>query len=98
MDKINIKYVKISELIPSDYNPRKASKEDAHQLKKSIEKFGLVDPIIVNSSPSRKNIVIGGHFRLRVAKEIGLVEVPVVFTEIPNEKKEKEWELRDKNQ
>lgn len=50
MQDIKIVKVKIKDLRPAEYNPRKASKEEWGQLKTSIENFGLVDPIIVNSN------------------------------------------------
>ena len=81
--------VKIGELKPSPYNPRKWSEKAIADLTKSIKEFGLVDPIIVNSAPERKNIVIGGHFRLKIAKDMGFKEMPVVYVSIPDIKKEK---------
>ena len=48
----------------------------------------------MNGSPARLNTVIGGHFRLEVAKELGLQTVPVVYLDIPDAKKEKELNLR----
>lgn len=86
--------VPINELIPSDYNPRHWSKDQIHNLKVSLEKFGLVDPIIANSAPDRKNIVIGGHFRLKIAKQLGFIDVPVVYVNIPDVETEKELNLR----
>ncbi len=91
---INIEYIDINLLNPSAYNPRKHDKESEEQLKQSIERFGLVDPLIVNSSPERNNIVIGGHFRLKVAKQLGIDKVPVVYVDIPDIEKEKELNLR----
>ncbi|QQS44712.1 ParB N-terminal domain-containing protein [Candidatus Roizmanbacteria bacterium] len=49
---------------------------------------------MVNSSPNRKDIVIGGHFRLEIAKQLRYTEVPVVYVNIPDEDKEKELNLR----
>src|SRR3989344_3565471 len=92
--KLNIVYVPIRELKPSEYNPRKISKESMEQLKESIKRFRMVDPIIVNSAPTRKDVVIGGHMRLRGAKELGLKEIPVVYVNIPDIKQEKELNLR----
>ena len=92
--KLHIAYVPISKLKPSEYNPRKISKESLEQLKVSISRFQMVDPIIVNAAPNRRNIVIGGHMRLRGAKELGFKEIPVVFVNIPNLAQEKELNLR----
>lgn len=91
---INITYIPISDLKPAEYNPRKASDEEHKQLKKSMKKFGLVDPIIVNNNEKRKNIIIGGHFRCRVAKDLGIEKAPVVYVDIPEIEKEKELNLR----
>lgn len=86
--------VPINELIPADYNPRKHDDVASEQLKQSILRFGLVDPVISNSSPERKNIIIGGHFRWEVARELGYETVPVVYVDIPDLEKEKELNLR----
>ena len=94
MSSLKIQTILISELKPSVYNPRKWSKGATDQLKESIQRFGLVDPILVNGAQNRMNIVIGGHFRLKVAKELGLNHVPVVYVDIPDEAKEKELNVR----
>ena len=86
--------VPINELRGSEYNPRKHSKEQADQLKESIRRFGLVDPIIANSATERKSVVIGGHFRLEVSKEMGFKTVPVVYVNISDLNKEKELNVR----
>ena len=86
--------VSINDLISPDYNPRKWNQEQIKSLKESIKRFGLVDPIIANSAPERKNIVIGGNFRLNIAKQLGFKEVPVVYLNIPDIEKEKELNLR----
>jgi DNA modification methylase len=96
MDKQNIKIIEvpINELRASEYNPRKHSKEQSDQLKESIKRFGMVDPVICNSAPERKNIIIGGHFRTEIAKELGMTTVPVVYVQIADINKEKELNLR----
>lgn len=93
-NKLKIYYLQINSLRPSEYNPRKISKEAMEQLKESIKRFQMVDPIIVNSAPNRKNIVIGGHMRLRAAKELGFKEIPVVYVHIPDVEKERQLNLR----
>lgn len=96
MTKNNLKivYLPVTALKPSEYNPRKWSKDDLEQLKESIKRFGQVDPLIINSNPKRKNVLIGGHFRLVALKELGYTEVPVVEVNIPDIEKEKELNLR----
>lgn len=93
-NKISIINVPVNELLAAEYNPRKWDEAAVANLKESIKRFGLVDPIIVNSAPGRRNIVIGGHFRLKVAKDLGYKEMPVVYINIPDIEKEKELNLR----
>jgi DNA modification methylase len=96
---LKIEYVSIDSLSSPDYNPRVWSEENTKQLKESISKFGIVDPILVNNAPERKGIVIGGNFRMKVFKELGITEVPVVHITIADIEKEKELCLRlNKNQ
>jgi DNA modification methylase len=83
---LKIEYVSIDILVVNDKNPRKWTKEQKDALKESITKFGTVDPILVNAHKDRTNIVIGGHFRLEVCKELGYKEVPVVFLNLTSEK------------
>lgn len=57
---MEIEQIKITDLKPAEYNPRKISSEELSKLTNSIEEFGLVDPIIINL----KNMnIIGGHQR-----------------------------------
>lgn len=93
-NKLSITQVAINNLKLADYNPRKWSEETVKQLTESVKRFGLVDPFIVNSAENRKDIVIGGHFRLKIAKYLGFTEVPVVYLDIPDLEKEKELNLR----
>ena len=92
--ELMVKYVPLTSLRPAGYNARRWDKQAAEQLKKSVQTFGVVDPLIVNSAPSRSNVVIGGHFRLSVLKELGFKEVPVVYVNIPDIEREKELNLR----
>ena len=72
---MRIKKRKIKELIAAEYNPRKINKIQEQDLKDSLTRFGLVDPIIINKNKERKNIVIGGHQRLRVWADLGNTEI-----------------------
>ncbi len=81
----------ISDLKPAPYNPRKWSDKETADLTKSIERFDLADPIIIN----KNNTVIGGHFRLKILKEKGVTEVDVRVPERElTEAEEKELNIR----
>lgn len=71
---MNIQKIRIEELKPAEYNPRKDLKpedEEYQKIKKSLIEFGYVAPIIVNLDMT----VIGGHQRLKVLKELGYTEI-----------------------
>lgn len=92
--ELQVHTVRIDQLNPAPYNPRKWSESATEQLRESIQRFNLVDPILCNNAKGRENIVIGGHFRLKVAKDLGITEVPVVYVTIPELEREKELNLR----
>ena len=83
----------INSLIFAEYNPRQLTKDQYQNLKDSISRFGLVDPIIVNKNKERKNIIIGGHQRVKVAKDMEIDFVPVLEVDLTYEK-ERELNIR----
>ena len=77
-----------ADLLPADYNPRKDLKPgdaEYEKLKRSIEQFGYVEPVIWNKVTGR---VVGGHQRLKVLIDMGITEVECVVVEM-DESKEK---------
>jgi hypothetical protein len=80
--------VKVGDLNPADYNPRKIKPEVMARLKKGIEEFGVVEPLVVNQD----NTLIGGHMRLRAATELGIDEVPCFRVDV-DKKREKALNL-----
>lgn len=77
----------------AEYNPRQITEAQFNELKDSIQKFGFVEPIIANNNSERKNIVIGGHQRLRVAEFLNMPKVPVVYVDL-DEDSERELNIR----
>lgn len=80
--------MKLEDIIPAEYNPRVTLVEGSTEyeaLKNSIERFGLVDPLIVNK---RNNVLVGGHQRYNVLKASGAAEAEVVLVDL-NEEDEK---------
>ena len=90
---MKITLVKINNLNPAEYNPRQISNKQYEDLKASMEKFGCVDPIIININPERLNVVIGGHQRLRILRELGADKVPTVSVNL-SEEDERELNVR----
>ena len=80
---------KSSDIIFAEYNPRQLTKDQYNNLKDSLKRFGLVDPLIINKNKKRKNILVGGHQRLKIAREIGMDNIPCVEVDLSlNEEKE----------
>ncbi len=83
---MQIEKLKTELLIPADYNPRKDLKPgdpEYEKLKRSIEQFGYVEPVIWNRTTSH---VVGGHQRLKVLLDMGITEVECVVIEMDEEK------------
>ena len=93
-EKLKVEYVSLSEIKPNEYNPKMMTEKQANDLKKSIEKFGIVDPLIVNSAENRKGFIIGGHQRYRIYQQLKFDKVPVVYVNEPDLEKEKELCVR----
>ena len=89
----NIIQKPIDSLIFAEYNPRQLSDDQYKHLKDSISRFGLVDPIIINKNKDRKGIIIGGHQRVKVARTMGIKEVPCVEIDLDYDK-ERELNVR----
>jgi ParB-like chromosome segregation protein Spo0J len=98
MGNLKIKEWEVEKLINAEYNPRVLKEHQFKQLKDSIERFGLVDPILVNVNKDRHGIIIGGHQRTFVAQSMGMKTVPAIELNLTLEK-EKELNIRmNKNQ
>ena len=78
----------INDLKAAEYNPRKdlqPTDEEYKHIKNSIEQFGYIEPVIVNE---RNNVIIGGHQRTKVLKDLGYSEIDCIFVNL-NEPEEK---------
>jgi DNA modification methylase len=79
---MNIQKIKVDRLNPAAYNPRKelkAGDTEYEKLKRSIQEFGYVEPVIWNKITGN---VVGGHQRLTVLKDLGHDEVDCVIVEL----------------
>jgi len=76
----------IDTLLPADYNPRKdlkAGDPEYEKLKRSIEQFGYVEPVIWNKATER---IVSGHQRIKVLREMGLESLDCVVVELSEER------------
>ena len=71
--ELNIEYVDMDLVKPSDKNPRTHTKEQVQQIADSMCKFGWVNPILVDENYE----IIAGHGRLMAGKLLGYTKVPI---------------------
>lgn len=90
---LEINWLDPNEINVAEYNPRKITPKKKKELRDSMVKYGLREPLKVNMYEGRENVLISGHQRLKIAKELGMDLVPVTFEFLPLED-EKEMNLR----
>jgi len=71
--------MKVADLKPAPYNPRKITGKALEYLTESLRRFGLVQPIIVNE---RSGHVVGGHQRVKALEKLGTEETDVVVVNL----------------
>lgn len=73
--KLKVDYIPIEQLKPYEKNAKIHTPEQIEQIKKSIQEFGMNDPIGIWGED---NLIVEGHGRLQACKELGMKEVPVI--------------------
>jgi len=76
------KKIKLSEVKPSEYNPRTISEKDYNNLKKSVKSFGILRPLVINK---RTGNLISGHQLLKVLTEEKIEETEAIFLDLTEE-------------
>ena len=82
--KLNMQEVALSWLKPADYNPRldlKPGDPEYEKIKRSIEEFTLVDPIVANQDGT----IISGHQRYKVLRDLGYTHADVSLVDLDKE-------------
>jgi hypothetical protein len=71
----------VSELIEmfAGYNPRKIAADEFAGLRRSLRRFGPVEPVVVNRRTRR---IVGGHQRIKAAKAEGWESFPVIWVDL----------------
>jgi len=76
---MEIKSLLVKDIKYAPYNPRRISEEVLSKLKRSIEEFGYIEPIVVNK---RTMHVVGGNQRLKVLRQLDIKEVQSVIVDL----------------
>ena len=85
--------ISINKLIPNPNNPRLIKDDKFKKLVQSIKDFPeMLDirPIVVN----KDMVILGGNMRYKACKEAGVKEIPVIITDL-SEEKQKEFLIKD---
>lgn len=81
----DIKYISIGNIIPNKDQPRKNFKEEQlKELASSIEKNGVLQPILVRPVKNQSNMfeIIAGERRWRAANFAGITEIPAIIKDL----------------
>lgn len=73
-------------IVPGKFQPRmRFSEESLRELAASIEKNGIMQPIVVRAVGGGKHEIVAGERRWRAAQLAGLTRVPVVIRELSDQ-------------
>jgi len=82
-DLKNITYIKIENIRPNPYQPRKQfNKASLEELCESIKEYGVLQPINVRQISSSTYELVAGERRLRAATMAGLEEIPAIIVNV----------------
>ena len=87
--ELKIEYLPIKALKPYEKNTRKHQKKDVDNIARSIEKFGMNDPIGI----WKDNIIVEGHGRLLACKQLGMTDVPCVRLDHLTDEQRREYAI-----
>ncbi|QGZ16651.1 ParB-like nuclease domain protein [Microbacterium phage Dewdrop] len=90
--QVNTSYqvVPIDAIQPYENNPRRIGQDAIDAVATSLQLFGWQQPIVVD----KDNVIVVGHTRRLAALQLGMDEVPILVTNLPEEKI-KEYRLVD---
>lgn len=77
--------VDLADIVPNEDQPRKNfDKDELKDLSKSIEKYGVIQPLLLKKKDEKYEI-IAGERRYRAAIEAGLTSVPAIVKDVSDE-------------
>lgn len=74
-EQLQVIYLPIDELLPDVENAKEHPAEQIEQIKKSIKRFKMCDPIGITGDD---NLILEGHGRYLALKSLGVKEVPCI--------------------
>src|SRR5271163_82789 len=71
---LKVVYRRIDELKPDPANPRRHTKKQIRQIGKSLQAFGFIVPVLIDSNDN----IRAGHGRVLAGRDVGIAEVPTL--------------------
>lgn len=87
---MEIENLKIEDLKPYEKNAKLHPKKQIEQIKDSIKRFGMNDPIGIWG---QENTIVEGHGRFLACKELGMKEVPCIRLDNMTDEQRREYTL-----
>ena len=89
-ENLKIEQVSIDSLKPYEKNAKLHPKKQIEQIKESIQRFGMNDPIGIWG---KDNLIVEGHGRYLACKELGITEVPCIRLDSLTDEQRREYTL-----
>jgi ParB family chromosome partitioning protein len=78
--KQNPSAMDLGSIIPNPIQPRLIGKEDVEDLVQSMDRLGLIEPILIRKDKN-KYMIVAGERRYRAAVKLGWKDIPAIITE-----------------
>ena len=84
--EVRIEKIPVSRMVPFKDHPFKVQEgEELDRLMESIEKSGVLVPVLVRPTADGNYEMISGHRRMAACKAIGITEIPAVVRDLSDE-------------
>jgi hypothetical protein len=87
--ELKIEYIAVEDLKPYEKNNKKHEDFDVGEIAKSIDKYGMVDPIGI----WKGNVIVEGHGRLLACKKLGIDTVPCIRLDHLTDEQRREYAI-----
>lgn len=88
--ELKIEYIAIDQLTPYERNNKKHEDFDIGEIAKSIDKYGMLDPIGIWG---KDNVIVEGHGRAIACKKLGMQVVPCIRLDDLTDEQRREYAI-----